>query len=358
MGFLHICQTVIACVLLVFASSCSSGGKEGENPSSPPNPAAPGSQHKLSLSSQSVSAAPVVDSSFAATEFLVPIYSVALQQDTGPSHVVYTCENQSVENGCDVNFADAVAVAKVFDVASESLPSGKYTHLVLNLCKTDGTAAGIYKTRVRGSVMIDAVTYYSSAGDDVLNADANLSDYVGISSYGCARRIKLQTSLEAKSETPLSLRIYYSIRSQVWGKVNDGAHRPGCVAGTAFAVCVMFPKIIAIAGGPEATSEIYLYSPTDEDADGSKANAQIMLIRSSTDSSVIAGMMYRYFNPTTDVAGSEYDTTLGTITAAASDEIEFKTDSNLRFNDFYLRSHAGMMQLANGSIASYVVRKL
>jgi hypothetical protein len=335
------------------------------------------------------------ENSFTPTSFVMPIYSIMLTHGLAVNVPLYSCTPgtpaPSGDAGalaapgagggrdCLVDMADATALQNLFNAPAD-IPAGTYDSIVVMSCAAGDHA---FDARVKGSVDLDAVTYYTSAGDAVLSTDPADLGYASINYGGCGTTVSLATPLTVNAGDAITVSAFFTLQNLSWVLGNYSPGLGGCADAPAHAhnVCSGLPVLVGYIGAAAPTLDSFYISEDPDDLLATKAAGQVMLLSSGGEP--FSGFLRRVYSHDSVTPSVSYDVPLREITknvgglgdagaedagalgtdAAASDAgtsasydiyaigdpAQDLTKYRVRFPHFILGDHNGTLSTANGA---------
>ena len=328
------------------------------------------------------------EQSFTPQSLLSPLFAVTLESSTGgPGAMLYLCPTEAdgerpMDGGvpsdspdasagradasvggsdagvseqaapsCLVDMADPTALAALFHGASIEVPAGAYDKIRIHHCGRGGGSSG-YTTFVRGSIVLDGTTYYTTTGlGRVLTSDVHEARAVDLEHSGCASDIALPEPVMVAEGGSLNISAFFSLRNITWATLTGNGPPGGChfSADHTQSVCTAYPIPIAYIGATSPTIDTYYITEDLTDLTASKAGGQILLIKDAL-GHAFGGFARRLFSPTSVQPSVNYDTPLKSVSPTAAAGVyqletygSSATSRDIVFPAFSLMSHEGTL---------------
>ena len=298
------------------------------------------------------------ESSFTPTSVKTPIRGIYLKDSASDSQAakLYECAGNT-EADCLVDVADNTALAALFDSQSAAINVGTYDTIQVSTCKEEGS----YNIRVKGSMTLGGVSYYTalttiasgadgttSSTDPLTTIEAN-NDYATVRHSGCAKEYTLPVKVTVAKGDSVKINLFMAMKNIAFARLSNNAIPGGCVqngAGTT-SVCVSYPEVVPYVGTVSPTLETYHITRSQADLLGVNADGQILLILDSLDNT-LGGFSRRLYSSTSSGGGQGYDTPLRSFskntdgtTYTVENYGSSATTSYLKFPTFERATHNG-----------------
>jgi hypothetical protein len=312
------------------------------------------------------------ESSFTPTSLLVPLQSVRLLGPGNGGADLYRCPSTGPaspldlddagvpvmpEDSCLVDMADNAALAALFDHDID-IPPGTYDTVLVSLCVANGATG--YSSYVKGSAELNATTYYTASGSQVLTQHADQQGYVRLDYAGCASGVPLPAAVTVADKDEVEINAFFTLKNIAWAALS-GNGIGGCTAndGNTQTVCTSYPIPVTYVGNTSPTLDtFYVTEDPTNDALAAKAGGQMLLLRDPV-GHVFGGFSRRLYSPTSVQPSVNYDTAIKsvhdntpnvgyTITTFGGGSVEVPIEFYIRFPAFVPETHNGTLERANG----------
>ena len=347
----------------------------------------------LALSSHTARAAEG-ESSFTPDSFVMPIYSVMLANGLTTNVPVYSCASAGLDapppsgdagaapgvadagvaQDCLVDMADEAALASLFSAPAD-IPPGSYDRIVVGTCRSNSS----FDAKVRGSVVLNGVTHYTTSSIPVISTDPADLDYATINYGGCGNTVMLPSPLTVAAGDTVTVNAFFTLEGLSWVLGNSSPGLGGCAVAPpgGFNVCSGLPVLVSYIGTAAPTLSAFLITEDPTDLVGAKAAGQVVLL--SQGGEPFSGFLRRVYSETSLTPSVSYDVPLRDITrnpadadadagvgagdAAAPDGVappsydvyaigdpfQDLSKYRVRFPRFVLDDHVGTLVTANGA---------
>jgi hypothetical protein len=213
---------------------------------------------------------------FTPDSLIMPVTEIKLEQDDmsyGGS--LYDCKQN-----CEIDVMDAAALERAFSAAA-TMPAyvqpGTFSTLAINTCHQGSNNK--WQLKVRGSVLIDGVSWVTQAGAEPLTTAVEKKDYVTYESMGCVVRYRFydKVSIAAGQKARVNLLLspentQYAIAGKVLGLP------PVCVFGELNTFCPGQPTATPYVGAVTPTVEKYYITDSLADVTGTTARGILLVM--------------------------------------------------------------------------------
>lgn len=344
----------------------------------------------LALLPRSEARAAEGESSFTPTSFVMPIYSIMLARGLTVNVPVYSCVRGQAQpaaagdagapaldaeapQDCMVDMADEAALANLFS-APAIIPPGTYDSIVVGTCESNSA----FVAKVRGSVELEGVTYYTRPGLPTLTTDSADLGYVSINYSGCGNTVKLSPPLVVADGDTITVNAFFTLENLSWVLGNFSPGLGGCATSPAgsFNVCSGLPVLVGYVGTAAPTLDTFYITEDPTDLLATKAAGQVVLL--SAEGEPFSGFLRRVYSHDSTTPSVSYDVPLREITRnaegdldaggipadagwldagtaatydifAIGDPAQDLTKYRVRYPRFELGDHNGILSTANGA---------
>ncbi len=324
------------------------------------------------------------ESSFTPDSFIMPIYSVMLANGLTTNVPVYSCSSAGLDapppsgdagaapgeadagaaQDCLVDMADEAALANLFSAPAD-IPPGTYDRIVVGTCRSNSS----FDAKVRGSVVLNDVTHYTTSTIPVISTNPADLDYATINYGGCGNTVMLPSPLTVAEGDTITVNAFFTLEGLSWVLGNSSPGLGGCAVAPAggFNVCSGLPVLVGYIGTAAPTLSAFLITEDPTDLLGAKAAGQVVLL--SQGGEPFSGFLRRVYSQESAPTLISYDVPLREITRnpadadagagdagvpvsydvwAIGDPFQDVSKYRVRFPRFLLDDHVGTLSRANG----------
>jgi hypothetical protein len=328
------------------------------------------------------------ESSFTPTSFVMPIYSIMLARGLTVNVPLYSCrtgapatsgsdaglpgEADAGTRDCRVDMADEAALTQLFSEPAY-IPPGTYDSIVVMTCESNSA----FEAQVKGSVVLEDVTYYTTAVTPFLSTNPADQGYTPINYGGCGNTVQLSPPLVVAEGDSLTVSAFFTLQNLSWVLGNFSPGLGGCAAATAGekSVCSGLPVLVGYIGAAAPTLDAFYITEDPSDLVGAQAAGQVLLLSSGGEP--FSGFLRRVYSHDSTTPSVSYDVPLREITKnadvtldggapldasaldagtaatydvyAIGDPFQDLTRYRVRFPRFELQNHTGTFFTANGA---------
>ncbi len=328
------------------------------------------------------------ESSFTPTSFIMPIYSIMLARGLTTNVPLYTCTpgvapaassgdagpaDAGAARDCLVDMADSAALASLFSVPAD-IPPGTYDSIVVMTCQSSSA----FVAKLEGSVELEGVTHYTTAGIPVLSTDPADQGYTSINYSGCGNTVQLSPPVTIAAGDSITVSAFFTLQNLSWVLGNSSPGLGGCATAPAGGsnVCSGLPVLVGYVGAAAPSLDAFYITEDPNDLLATQAAGQVLLL--SNGGEPFSGFLRRVYSHDSTTPSVSYDVPLREITKnpdgsrdagdagsdaapgdagalttydvwAIGDPKQDVTKYRVRFPSFELESHNGTFFTANGA---------
>ncbi|MEC8678163.1 MAG: hypothetical protein VXX85_04850 [Candidatus Margulisiibacteriota bacterium] len=221
--------------------------------------------------------------------------------------------------------------------ADLQIKAGSYRYLTVTTCSEEDE---VFYAKLKGSVMIDGVNYYTHSTEALLEQTGSVAEQsVTLEFNQCNYYYELQQDAVFSDSVQTPLTLFIDLQNIAWGRNGVEPIESGCFQGVSGSdgvvrsVCLSVPHMIPMNVSEQPTIErfhIYKADSTVDTAGG------VLVFYMDDNSQVLGGFSRRLYNETSELPDIPwFDMSIKRMTLLDNGSYEFETYDN-NFNSEYL----------------------
>lgn len=209
----------------------------------------------------------------------------------------YACDSSKSDDDCLVDLSKSMLVDNLLSSANNTnatvTSDTSYDGAAIEFCKDGSSSSDTYKIRIKGSVVLNGTSYYTSATQG-LSSSLTAAEEVQISVKCSGKSSPFLSPVTLGPSKSVSLVLYADPNGNAFATSSSTLANSNCTGTGTYSVCAALPSIFLAADATVASVERYALTVTSTKSGGAYRNLLLKLPINSEGSPIGATLQEHY----------------------------------------------------------------